>query len=379
MDRTYRLNDVVGSEFLRLPLSLLANPRYKQMSLEAKFIYALLLNRMTLSQRNGWINENNEVYLIYTREEASNTLNISYKKAIAAFKELIRHGLLFEQRQGLGAPNLLYVLKAELTDEDAAEFGASFEGEVSAEEPEPLDNSQICQNGTSRHTKTAYQDLPKQHIRNCQKGMSGTAGLEHQELPIRHTSKIDISHTDLSQIDPKKIEYSQSIYPPLPQNGSGGTTVTDRQTDEIYVLQYILGKCDLRLFASNVSQMLQQAIERLFYSESLKIGDARLPKAKIRSYLWLLDTEVLISVMESIKTCEGRIVNPMAYLMSTIINTICEKESGTLVRLPPEFIQPEDIYASAEEYEEGAENDGHLCTGRPASDFRSTGAIRGGS
>ena len=107
MERTYRVSDVVDSEFLRLPLSLLANPKYKQMSLEAKFIYALLLNRMTLSQRNNWINKDNEVYLIYTREEAANTLNISYRKAIAAFKELIQNGLLHEQRQGLGAPNLL--------------------------------------------------------------------------------------------------------------------------------------------------------------------------------------------------------------------------------------------------------------------------------
>lgn len=375
MDRTYRVNDVVGSEFLRLPLSLLANPRYKQMSLEAKFIYALLLNRMTLSQRNGWINESNEVYLIYTREEASNTLNISYKKAIAAFKELIRHGLLFEQRQGLGAPNLLYVLKAELTDEDATEFGASFDGETPVQEPETPDNSQICQNGTSRHAKTTHLDLLKQHIRNCQNNMSGTAGLEYQELPIRHTSKTDISHTDLSQIDLRKIENSQSAYPPFPQNGRGGAALTDGQSDEIYVLQYILGKCDLRLFAPNVSQMLQQAIERLFYSESLKIGDARLPKEKIRSYLWLLDTNILISVMESVKACQGWIANPTAYLMSTIINTICEKESGTLIRLPAEFIQPEDIYATAEEYEEGDDNDGHLCTGRPAGDFRSAGTV----
>ena len=48
IDRTYRVNDVVKSEFLRLPLALIANPKYKQMSLEAKFIYSLLLNRMTL-------------------------------------------------------------------------------------------------------------------------------------------------------------------------------------------------------------------------------------------------------------------------------------------------------------------------------------------
>ena len=74
IDRTYRISDVVNEEFLRFPLILLSNPRYKEMSLEAKFVYALLLNRLTLSQKNGWINEDNEVYLIYTREEAASLL-----------------------------------------------------------------------------------------------------------------------------------------------------------------------------------------------------------------------------------------------------------------------------------------------------------------
>ena len=67
IDRTYRISDVVSEDFLRFPLTLLANPKYKEMSLEAKFIYSLLLNRLTLSQKNNWINEDNEVYLIYTR------------------------------------------------------------------------------------------------------------------------------------------------------------------------------------------------------------------------------------------------------------------------------------------------------------------------
>ena len=51
IERTYRVSDVVGDEFLRFPLTLLANPKYKEMSLEAKFIYSLLLNRLTLSQK----------------------------------------------------------------------------------------------------------------------------------------------------------------------------------------------------------------------------------------------------------------------------------------------------------------------------------------
>ncbi len=55
IERTYRVSDVVNEEFLRFPLTLLANPQYREISLEAKFVYTLLLNRLTLSQKNGWI------------------------------------------------------------------------------------------------------------------------------------------------------------------------------------------------------------------------------------------------------------------------------------------------------------------------------------
>ena len=396
MERTYRVSDVVDSEFLRLPLSLLANPKYKQMSLEAKFIYALLLNRMTLSQRNNWINKDNEVYLIYTREEAANTLNISYRKAIAAFKELIQNGLLHEQRQGLGAPNLLYVLKAELTDKDATEFGAAFDGEIPAEEPENPDNSQICKNGISRHAIIAHQELPNLHIKNCQNGTSRSADTdisrtaesetsrhaesEHQDVLNLHTSKInssntDLSNTDHSQIDSIKIENSQSINPPFQQNGTAGAVLTDGQTDEEHILQYIFSKCELHIFVPNVQQMLKQAIERLFYSESFKIGDARLPKSKIRSYLWLLDADILNSVMESVKACESTVVNPMAYLMSTIINAICEKESSFLINLPPDYIRQDEIYTPPKNYNEGDE-EGAFYANRPASNFGPAPAVR---
>ena len=184
MERTYRICDVVNEEFLRFPLTLLANPQYKEMSLEAKFVYALLLNRLTLSQKNGWINDDGEVYLVYTREEASATLNISYKKAIAAFRELIENRLLVEQRQGRGYPNLLYVLKAELADRDAAEFLDSLTNRqrktlwnlipcrtAKTAHQELLKRQfKICLNHISRPVKTAVQDLLKPQFQSCRNG-----------------------------------------------------------------------------------------------------------------------------------------------------------------------------------------------------------------
>ena len=310
MERTYRICDVVNEEFLRFPLTLLANPQYKEMSLEAKFVYALLLNRLTLSQKNGWINDDGEVYLVYTREEASATLNISYKKAIAAFRELIENRLLVEQRQGRGYPNLLYVLKAELADRDAAEFLDSLDkpAEENAVEPYPMQN---CQNSTSRTAETAVQDMPE-----------------------RHPKKIENIHTETIQ-----SEKSPSVRPaPAARN-----TPPDEE-----ILRSIFERCELYLFRENIQAMFRAAIERLYYSDVLKIGNARLPQETVRGYLGRLDADILMTALESMKRHEGDVTNPTAYLMSVLVNGVCEQDSGLILDLPPSYQKPSDFYAQPE-------------------------------
>lgn len=351
IDRTYRISDVVNEEFLRFPLTLLANPKYREMSLEAKFVYSLLLNRLTLSQKNNWINEDNEVYLIYTREDVAETLNITYRKAISAFKELLAAGLLHEQRQGRGFPNLLYVLKAELTDEDAASFTEEFEGANEENEPETPDEMQTCSFRSSRHAEIAVLDMQNPQFKICENGTSRPAGNAVQDMQIPHPRKTDNIQTENSY-----IENSPSIYP------AGAETfeaAIDRPTDEdTQNIERILGRCELHLFRKNIRQMFVAAIERLYYSDTLKIGNARLPQQKVRSCLNLLTSDILMSALESMKQNEARIVNPTAYLMSTIINTICEQESELILSLPPQYQRPEDFYAGwngVDDNEEGVD------------------------
>ena len=379
IERTYRVSDVVSEEFMRFPLTLLANPKYREMSLEAKFIYSLLLNRLTLSQKNNWINEDNEVYLIYTREDAANTLNITYRKAISAFKELIEVGLLFEQRQGRGFPNLLYVLKAELTDEDALEFGEQFDNsdeENDEKEPANTVNMQTCNFRISRTADSAYQELQNLHIKNCKNGISRTADSAHPDMPNLHPKKIDNKKTENIY-----IENSQSVNQSFGNfSGIGVPKMTDGQTDDEEKIQFILDNCELDLFSDNVRQMLTQAVERLYYSESLKIGNARLPQAKVRSYLNLLDCDTLMTTVESMKANEGRIVNPMAYIMSTIINSICEKESDLILSLPAQYVSQKDLYAPADysNYaEEGDDEDGNFYDKGPTGCSGLAKSVRG--
>lgn len=344
IDRTYRISDVVNEEFLRFPLMLLSNPCYKEMSLEAKFVYALLLNRLTLSQKNGWINEDNEVYLIYTREEAASLLNISYKKAIAAFRELIEKKLLYEQRQGRGYPNLLYVLKAELTDTEAIEI---LEEEKQREENFRKEAASDCrgteqfQDDEVQTAKTELQELPKPQVLNCRNGRSRAVAFTHQELPEGHSSKNKNIQTEKSEND-----ISPSVYPA--ENSGKGQTDEDARC-----LNKIFERCELDLFHENIQKMFRAVIERLYYSETVKIGNSRMPGVKIRSYLELLEADDLIAVLDKMKLNKAKIINPTGYMMSTIFNELCEKDSNLILSLPPEYQPSSHFYPSSEEHWKG--------------------------
>ena len=113
----YKINDKIFMQYYAVPQELFKNPLYIKLSIEAKILYAFLLDRLTLSQKNNWINPNNEVYLIFTREEAMNKLNISKPTIIKAFKQLVDTGLIIEQKHREYSAKLIYVCRMRPYDE----------------------------------------------------------------------------------------------------------------------------------------------------------------------------------------------------------------------------------------------------------------------
>jgi len=96
--------------FLQMPLMLFKDEKFKKLSDSAKILYSLLLNRTSLSAKNGWVDENNNVYIIYTIKEIGEDLNCWEQKAQKALKELKDIGLVKSIRRGLNKPNLIYVM-----------------------------------------------------------------------------------------------------------------------------------------------------------------------------------------------------------------------------------------------------------------------------
>ncbi len=331
-DRIYHISDVLNDEYLRFPLALLAEDRYRDMSLEAKMIYSLLLNRLTLSQKNGWINERGEVYLIYTREEVADTLNISYKKTISAFKELILVGLLLEQRQGRGYPNLLYVLKMEITDEKAEEFFEEFNAENEQKESANPDKQQTCQNGISRTAETAYLEVPESHIKTCQNGISRTADLEYQDMPKRHTRKNN-------NIKPENIKLDNNISVGL---------LCAREEKAEGEIQMIFNNCEFEIFSDEMKDFFETVITRLYYSESFKIGKCVLPQKEIHKLLRKLNAEHLLELTTRVKLNEEKVTKPIEYICSMLINVISEGAGSLVLELPQNIVTSEMLYDTEE-------------------------------
>jgi hypothetical protein len=110
----YYGNEADQYTFYRLPKALFANERYKELSDGAKILYGLMLDRMGLSIKNGWIDEQDRVYIIFTLEDVQEYMNCQHGKGVKMLAELDTEkgvGLIERVKQGQGKPAITYVRK----------------------------------------------------------------------------------------------------------------------------------------------------------------------------------------------------------------------------------------------------------------------------
>ena len=318
--RLMRQSDIVSFYHLQMPRWLFGESRYKHLSLEAKVAYTFLLNRFQLSRLNGWINSDGEVFIIFTREELADEMQVSYRKAIAVFKELAACNLIWERRCGRGEANQIYLAAVELSDHEGSSQGsAPFLPSPGEEEARAAKMAgPEADKGGSRYGGMAgdglpasNQELQKRQVMTCQNGNSTPAVPAGQELPTPHPS-----NTYHSYIDNSQKEISQSIHP----------------SAEAEKLQEIIDRCDLWALPSDEAGVMRNAIERLFYSQSFRIGGAVLPQPVVRDQLRQLDYCRVEYACERLKSNQGReIRNSTAYAMAVLYNSVWGQQSDLMV------------------------------------------------
>ena len=110
--------------FYRIPKMLFTEEIFEALSTDAKVLYGLLLDRISLSRENGWLDDVGRVYVYYTIKSVKKSLRCANTKACGLLRELDEFGLIERKKQGLGKPTIIYVKdftrfrKAELLDSD---------------------------------------------------------------------------------------------------------------------------------------------------------------------------------------------------------------------------------------------------------------------
>ena len=260
--------------FYRVPKALVKADLFQKMSGDAKLLYAVLLDRMSLSIKNGWQDKHGNAYIICTIEEVMDSIHCARQKAVKLLDELEQEFRLIERRrQGLGKPNLLYV-------------------------------------------KDLYAGLSQS---NYWKYENQTSGGLKSELPgvwKSNGSKTDINNnTDSSETD---LIYSAQ---------SGENISGEMREDERYRF-YFQDKLEIPILEKNFPhdrEILMEILELLVETVTsrkkfLRICGEEKPKEVVKSRLMKLDSMHIQYVMECLKSNTTQVRNIKQYLLATLYN-----------------------------------------------------------
>jgi len=107
----YKVNEVLENVFYQIPKELFTNHLYSNLNSDSILLYGLLLDRLSVSMKNKWIDKDGNIYLVYSRKEAQKMLKLSDKPITRAFRKLQDAKLIYEIRTGFKKNNIIYVGK----------------------------------------------------------------------------------------------------------------------------------------------------------------------------------------------------------------------------------------------------------------------------
>ena len=134
--------------FYRIPRLLIKDQHFKGLSSDAKLLYGLMLDRMALSMKNHWLDNENRAYIIYSISNVMEDINCSKPTCVEIMKELDSFGLIERKRKGLGKPDIIYVKNFAVLEDSQEQDEESSDAADTFEENKPvMGNENITSEG----------------------------------------------------------------------------------------------------------------------------------------------------------------------------------------------------------------------------------------
>lgn len=325
--------------FYRVPKVLFTAECFKPLSCEAKVLYGLMLDRMGLSIKNRWFDEEDRVYIIFTVEEIMDLLGCARQKAIKNIAELDTEkgiGLIEKKRLGLGKPNVIYVknfmihdcpepAQGERTPENAGNT-QKYENQISrsmeSEFPEvPEADFQKYENQTSGSMKTKLQEVPESDFKKCENQTSRGTKTELQEVPKSNCNKTDINKTEYNETDISETGMIPSN--PIPSGKTDSSKPLD-VIDELNIYRELIKEHIEYPYhqSEDVDELVELIVEVLMMPDdsSLRIAGVEKPVALVKNRFMKLNYSHMEYVLYSLHRNTTKVGNIKAYLLTTLYN-----------------------------------------------------------
>ena len=182
----YRGVEAEQYSFYRIPKMLFTDTIFQDLSCEAKVLYGLMLDRMSLSLKNHWMDEEERVYIIFTVNNICDLMNCGTQKAVRLLKELdvkTGIGLIEKKRLGLGKPNVIYVKNFMIKDEEGEKQQTEQRQSRIVEIEELQDKRQKFLNDENHNSgivKIINQENAESEVQNSENHNSGMMKMENQ-------------------------------------------------------------------------------------------------------------------------------------------------------------------------------------------------------
>ena len=312
MDGGLKFDYYYGAEaeqfsFYRVPRLLIKDRRFKGLSSDAKLLYGLMLDRMALSMKNGWFDDENRAYIHYTVENIMEDLGCARATCAKVLAELDSKkgiGLIEKKRQGLGKPDIIYVKNFVLSEPPAG-------GEGTAAEPAGTDVSTEVQ-------KTDFKSFKKQ--------TSGSSEIEPLEVQKSNPNYNNTNYTDLSYTNPINQSDRETEKQEPGKQDNGMIDVMDNATA---YMEIIKGNIEYEHHIKYGDWQDKGLYEELYEviceivcvkRKTVKVNGEDYPYELVKSKFLKLNSSHLEYVIGCMRETTTKIANIRAYMVTALYN-----------------------------------------------------------
>lgn len=282
----YFYGDEAGQfQYFRIPRQLITNPKFKHLSTDAKLLYGMLLDRMSLSEKNEWYDDNGRVYIYYTVDEICGDMNCGRDKAMKLLAELDTGkgiGLIERIKQGQGKPTKLYVKR--------------FTTRTIPPKPAPPAPDPFLPFSEVDFSDVQKSEFPTSRSRETRRAEVGKSDPNY----------IKLNQTDFSYTDP-------SISPISPRKAADMEMDRYEKREEIKTnidYPYLQRQCPY----DDVESLLELIVDVICSTAStIRIGGEVLPTETVKRRFMQLDSSHIEYVIDSMKNTTTKINNIRAY------------------------------------------------------------------